>query len=110
LVGLDIETERKENAATWLYEALQQYAGPNWKQGNQNKICQYMKGKFDENYGKYWQCITNSDNSMNIYGFISYDTNGVIEFHLSDGLVVKIFKSSSKFLNSKLSEFKTCTK
>ena len=90
--------ERKENATTWLYEALQQYAGPNWKQGNQNKICQYMTGKFDENYGKQWQCITSSDNSNTIYGWFTHERNeGRISFKLSDGLEVYIFKSPGNF-------------
>ena len=76
---------------------MQQYAGPNWEQGNQNKICQYMTDKFDENYGKQWQCITSSDNSNHIYGSIAYDTNeGKIYFALSDGLAVYIFKSPCK--------------
>ena len=100
-VSTHIKTERKENATTWLYEALQQYAGPNWKQGNQHKICQYMTDKFDENYGKQWQCVTSSDNSNLIYGSITADTNeGDIEFDLSDGLAVYIFKSPGKFLNT----------
>ena len=103
-VNTDIKTERKENATTWLYEALQQYAGPNWKQGNQNEICHYMTDKFDENYGKEWQCITSSDNSNTIYGSMTYDKNEEkIYFKLSDGLAVRIFKASGKFLNNKLS-------
>jgi len=99
-----MKIERKENATTWLYEALKQYAGPNWKQHNQEKICKYMTDKFDENYGKEWLCITSSDNSNTIYGSIIYDENeGKIHFKLSDGLAVKIFKPPGKFLNSKLS-------
>ena len=93
-----IKTERKENATTWLYEALQQYAGPNWEQGNQNKICQYMTSKFNENYGKQWQCIISSDTSKTIYGSVAIDTNeGDIYFMLSGGLDVYIFKSPGKF-------------
>jgi hypothetical protein len=83
---------------------LQLYAGPNWEQGNQFKICQYITDKFDENYGKQWQCITSSDNSNTIYGWMTFDGNeGKIEFKLSDGLAVFIFKPPGKFLNSKLS-------
>ena len=77
------------------------YSGPNWEEGNQHEICVYMTDKFDENYGKYWQCITSSDNSNEIYGSIAIDTNeGDIEFDLSDGLTVYIFKSG-KFLKGK---------
>ena len=62
-----------------------------------------MTDKFDENYGKQWQCITSSDNSNHIYGSIVINKNeGDIYFNLSDGLLW-IFKSSGKFLNSKLS-------
>ena len=94
----------KENATTWLYEALEQYAGPNWKQGNQNEICHYMTKKFDENYGKQWQCMTSSDNSNTIYGWFTHGTNeGRIYFKLSDGLAIYIFKSRGKFFNNKLS-------
>ena len=99
----DIRTERKGNATTWLYEALQQYAGPNWKQENRNKISEYMTGKFGENYGKYWQCITSSDNSKTIYGWITYTNEGQIYFKLSDGLAIYIFKSRGKLFNNKLS-------
>ena len=96
-----MKIERKENATIWLYEALKHYAGPNWKQENRNKICEYMTGKFGENYGKYWQCITSSDNSNYIYGSIAPDPReGKIFFQLSDGLAVYIFKSPRKFLNS----------
>jgi hypothetical protein len=99
-----MQIERKENATTWLYEALQQYAGPNWQIGNQFYICLYMTGKFDENYGRYWTCVTNSDNSNTIYSWTTYDfIEGHIEFQLSDGLAVRIFKSPGKFVNSKLS-------
>jgi hypothetical protein len=60
-----------------------------------------MTDKFDENYGKQWQCVTSSDNSNSIYGSIAYDINeGKIEFHLSDGLAVYIFKSPGKFLEN----------
>jgi hypothetical protein len=97
LSGFD-DIQRNDNATTWLYEALQQYAGPNWKQGNQHEICVYITEKFNENYGKYWQCITSSDNSNPIYAAITIDTDeGNIYFKLSDGLSVSIFKSPGKF-------------
>ena len=53
-----------------------------------------MLGKFEENYGKYWQCQTSSDNSNTIYSWMTIDTNeGKIFFALSDGLAVYIVKS-----------------
>jgi hypothetical protein len=74
------------------------YAGKNWTQGNQEKICIYMRDKFDENYGSYWQCVSSSDNSNQIYEGTTYDgTLGYIKFDLNDGLSVYIFKSPSKF-------------
>ena len=60
-----------------------------------------MTGKFNENYGKQWQCVTILDNSNTINGSITYNTNKEIYFKLNDGLSVYIFKSSGKCLNSK---------
>ena len=74
------------------------YAGNNWIQGNQEKICIYMREKFDENFGKYWQCLSSSDNSNQIYYSTTYNENdGCIRFNLNDGLSVYIFKTSGKF-------------
>jgi hypothetical protein len=72
------------------------YTGNNWAQGNQDKICRYMRDKLDENYGKYWQCVSNSDNSNQIYGSSTIDTDGFIRFDLNDGLSVQMFKSPGK--------------
>jgi hypothetical protein len=74
------------------------YAGNHWIQGNQDKICGYMRKKFDANYEGYWQCLSNSDNSNQIYGSTIYDYVGYIRFDLNDGLSVYIFKSPGKFL------------
>ena len=76
------------------------YAGNHWTQGNQEKICRYMHKKFDENYGEYWQCVSSSDNSNQIYESTTYDPNvGYIIFDLNDGLSIFIFKPPGKFFN-----------
>uniref|UniRef100_A0A914DHX6 Protein kinase domain-containing protein n=1 Tax=Acrobeloides nanus TaxID=290746 RepID=A0A914DHX6_9BILA len=88
-----ISKERAENATTWLYEALQLYANDNWKEGNQNQICLYLKTRFDTAYGPYWICMTSRKNDP-VYGVVTADIKeGFIMFHLPNGLAFEVIKS-----------------
>ena len=98
----NLKKERWENTTRWLYEALQIYADDNWKDGNQNKICNFVTSEFEKTYGEYWGCLTSDGYENIIYGSQPH-TEESIRYDLPNDLSFYIFKifSNMRKLNKK---------